>query len=185
MWSNWRAAGAFLLAVTSGGAMADSLDINLNEETVRVTYGTNPAGKRGLEVDFGHYFGESDSSITHVGLHVSGENWSKRGVFDIGLGGRFVFAHTEPFDEGAFAFGARVRFSPVQRVGFGGSVYYAPAVTTFLDGENYREASLSLDYQVLPQGFVYVGYRTIEVDFDGAKDVEFDDRAHVGMKLLF
>jgi hypothetical protein len=138
-----------------------------------------------MELDVGHYFNESDASVTHAGLHVSGENWSQRGVFDIGLGGRFVYAHTKPFDETALAFGVRVRFSPVQRLGLGGSIYYAPPVTTFMDGDNYQESSVSVDYQVLPQGFVYVGYRTIQADFDKAQDVKLDDRGHIGMKLLF
>jgi hypothetical protein len=180
----WRWASVLLAAISSGAA-ADSLDINLHDEALRATYAVIPPARRGVEVEIGHYFNEDDQFITHLGMHVSGENWSQRGVFDIGLGGRLVYVNTDPFDEAALAVGMRLRFSPVQRLGVGGSIYYAPQIVTFMDGENYQEATLSVDYQVLPQAFVYVGYRNIEVDFDKAKDVELDDKVHIGMRLLF
>jgi hypothetical protein len=185
MRQHWQWASACLLAALSSSAAADSLDLNLHDEALRLTYAFAPGAQRGLEADLGHYFNEDDQYITHLGLHVSGENWSKQGVFDIGLGGRLVYVHTDPLDLTGMAVGARVRFSPVQRLGFGGTIYYAPQIVTFMDGENYLETSVSVDYQLLPQGFVYLGYRRIEVDFDDAKDVEFDDKVHVGMKLLF
>ena len=123
--------------------------------------------------------------MTHLGLLVSGENWSKEGVFGIGLGGRIIYAHADKWDETGIAFGGRVRFSPVQRVGISGAVFYAPDVTTWGDGKNYLESEVNLDYQVLPQAFVYAGYRVIDVDYDKKNDVKLDDRFHVGMKLLF
>lgn len=184
MRGQWHWAAAALLLVSSG-VTADSFDINLHEEAARLTYAAIPPTKRGLEVELGHMFNEDDQFVSHVGALVSGENWSKRGVFDIGLGGRLVYVYTDLFDEAALAIGLRVRFFPVQRLGFGGSVFYAPQIVTFMDGENYQEASVSMEYQLLPQAFVYVGYRNIEVDFDKAQDVELDDKFHIGMKLLF
>jgi hypothetical protein len=181
----WHWASAFLLAAMSSSAAADSLDINLHDEALRATYAVIPPAKRGVEVEVGHYFNEDDQYVSHAGMHVSGENWSKRGVFELGLGGRLIYVNTDPLDAGALAIGARLRFSPVQRVGLGASVYYAPQIVTFLDGENYSEVSVNLDYQLLPQAFVYVGYRNIELDFEGVRDVELDDKVHVGMKLLF
>jgi len=185
MQRHWRWGSALLLSALSTAAAADSLDINLHDEAMRISFAVSPPARRGLEMELGHYFNEGDQSITHLGLQVSGENWSKSGVFDIGMGGRIVYVKADPLDEAALAIGARVRFSPVQRVGFGGSIYYAPKIVTFLDGEDYQEFSLSVDYQVLPQAFVYVGYRNIEVDFEDVADVEFDDEVHLGMRIAF
>lgn len=182
---NWRWVTAAALLVASGSAAADSLDLSLNDKSLRGIYTFTPAAKRGLDVDLGHYYTEHDVTVTHVGLQVAGENWSKEGVFNIGLGGRLVYAHADHWSESALAFGDHVRFSPVQRVGIGGAVFYAPQVTTWGDGKNYLESEVNLDYQLLPQAFVYAGYRVIEVDYDKKNNVKLDDRFHVGMKLAF
>ncbi len=84
----------------------------------------------------------------------------------------------------ALAPGVNVRFSPVQRVGIGGHFYYSPDIVTWLDGERYTEWGVRLDYQLLAQAYVYLGYRDIEVDING-QAVEIDDTGHVGMKIHF
>lgn len=182
---NWRWITAVVLAAASGVAAADSFDLSLNDKSLRGMYAFTPAAKRGLEVNIGHFYNEHSVTVTHVGAEVSGENWSKEGVFSIGLGGRAIYAHTHDWSEEAVAFGGHVRFSPVQRLGITGIVFYAPEVTTFGDGKKYQETEANVDYQLLPQAFVYAGYRVIEVDFDKKSGVKLDDRIHIGMKLLF
>jgi hypothetical protein len=184
MLCNWRWAWVLVTAVSSG-ACADSLDINFHDDAARITFDGNP--QPGVDYELGHFFTEKGEQtfVTHAGIHVSGENWSKEGTFEIGLGGRALYVHTKPYDAAAIALGARMRFSPVHRLGLGGSAYYAPSILSSMDGKNYREASINVDYQVLPQAFIYVGYRWINVDFQEVTDVTFDDSAHLGMKLVF
>jgi len=117
---------------------------------------------------------------------VSGENWSQSGTFDISIGGRLIYAAPKNLDLSALAFGAKLRFSPVHRLGIGGSIFYAPSITSFMDADSYTETTLRLDYQILPQAFVYIGHRKIEVDIDGGgKNVELDEGVHLGFKMLF
>jgi hypothetical protein len=183
MTSTRRSAAAVLFALASGSALADSLDINLHNDAMRATFAhaVNP----GMEWDVGHLFNDDSDSITHVGMHVSGENWSRAGIFDIGLGGRALWVRNDVDDEAAIALGVRVRFSPVHRLGIGGEFYHAPDIIAFGDAESYTEVSLRLDYQILPKALVYVGYRNIEMDFAGLRDVELEDDFHLGMKLLW
>jgi hypothetical protein len=55
-----------------------------------------------------------------------------------------------------------------------------------MDADSFQETGVTIDYQVLPQAFVYVGYRQIEVDIDNSPDnVELEDDAHLGFKMLF
>lgn len=183
-----RLCGVVLGVMVAAQAAADSLDINLHSDALRASYGHALGANRGLDLDVGYLYVEEDDEeahLAHVGLMVSGKNWSQSGNFDISLGGRGVFVDTKPEDGMAIAFGGRVRFSPLQRIGIGGEVFYAPKITSFSDVDSYKEWSVSLDYQLLTQGFVYVGYRKVEIDFDDIGDVEIDDNAHVGMKLLF
>lgn len=170
-------------------AMADSIDINLHDNAIRGTYEMKLKATQGLSADLGLLYLEDDNreseTMVHAGLHVSGENWSKSGTFDIALGGRLVYATPGDLDVAALALGTRVRFSPVPRLGFGGHIYYAPDITAFMDSVGYQEFGLRLDYQLLPQAFVYVGYRNVEFDLEGPGELELDDEGHAGFKVLF
>lgn len=187
-----RAIGFLLLGSVSATAVADNIDVNLREDAIRGSYSMDLSsrGYNGLSADFGLLYNEDkdqlDETMLHAGLMVSGENWSKSGTFDISIGGRLAYASPESVDLAALALGGELRFSPVHRVGLGGAVFYAPGITSFMDAESYTETSLKVDYQVLPQAFVYLGYRNIEVDIEGGEnDVELDEGTHLGFKILF
>jgi hypothetical protein len=169
-------------------AAAATLDLNLHDDALRATYSTAVGASRGLDLDVGYLYLEDrseDAHLLHAGLQVAGQNWSKQGNFDIGIGGRVVFVDAGPVDSTHIAFGGRVRFSPAPRVSLGASVYYAPDITSFRDSEEYVEWNLSLDYQMLTQAFVYLGYRKVEIDIENGGTHELDDHLHIGMRLTF
>ncbi len=186
---------AILCALGVSPAMADSIDINVHDKAIRGTYTAQMESTQGLSSDYGILYVEGDpgndvpadenESLFHVGLQVSGDNWSKSGTVSIGLGGRIVYAAPRDYDLLAIAFGGTLRFSPVPRLGIGGHAFFSPQITSFGDSEGYQEVGLRLDYQLLPQAFVYVGHRKVEVDFDTPDDWVLDDEVHVGMKLTF
>ena len=185
----YRAAAVLCAMVSGQAAVADSIDINLHNDAIRATYTGNIASTKGLSGEAGVLYVEPSKgdgeALLHGGVLISGENWSKSGTLDISMGARVVYASPEPVDLMAIAFGGRLRFSPIPRLGIGGHFFYAPDITSFLDSEEYREVGLRLDYQVLPQAFVYLGHRDIEVDFGGPQDWEFDSEAHLGFKMTF
>ncbi len=179
-----------LSALAATPVLADSIDLNLHNEAIRATYTMQLQSTKGLSAEAGLLYVEdkktNDSeTMVHGGVLVSGENWSKSGTFDIAMGARMVYAAPANLDMLAVAFGGRLRFSPVPRLGIGGHFYYAPDITSFMDINEYQEYGLRLDYQVLPQAFVYLGHRRITADFGGPKDWEMDDNAHVGFKMAF
>lgn len=188
-----HAIGFLLLATLSTTAVADSLDLDLRDKAFRGSYSMNVSGKSGLSTEFGVLTNEDtkqlDDTMYYAGLLVSGENWSKSGTFNISLGGKVVYTSPDTVDLGAIAFGGDIRFSPVHRLGIGGSFYYAPEITSFMDCKKYTETNVRVDYQVLPQAFVYANYRNIEMDIEYAgsttSDVEIDKGLSIGMKLLF
>ena len=190
-------AGALSLA--NSVVMADSIDLNLNDDAMRLTYEADLSrSSKGLMLDAGYYYNDypvnqnsnskrSDADLIHLGLHVTGDNWSQAGVFNIKVGGRIIYTNlATSVDVMALGLGGEVRFSPVHRLGLGASAYYAPRIATFMDGERYSEYGVKIDYQLLKQAFVYLGYRQIEVKLEGVGSrVELDDSGHVGLKLLF
>lgn len=177
---------SFALAFATGTAAADSLDINIHNDALRVIYGMGVESvSRGAELEFGHMFNQDDQSVSHIGFIVSGENWSDAGVFDIGLGARAAYIDVDFLDAGALALGGRLRFSPIQRLGIGAFAFHAPDIVTN-DADGYTEWGVRLDYQVLPQAFIYAGYREMELELeDNGPEVEIDDEGHLGMRLMF
>ena len=180
---------ALLCALAATPVMADSIDVNLHDNAIRGTYTMQLTGTKGLSGEMGLLYAEDKANnsemLLHAGVLVSGENWSKSGTFDISMGARMVYASPADVDMMAVAFGGRLRFSPIPRLGIGGHFYYAPDITSFMDSEEYQEIGLRLDYQVLPQAFVYLGHRNVQIDFGGPVDWEMDDEAHVGFKMMF
>ncbi|HEY0722001.1 MAG TPA: YfaZ family outer membrane protein [Gammaproteobacteria bacterium] len=207
MWRKLIGVMAFgVSSLAASQARADSLDLNLNDDSMRMTY--EAAMGKGGAMDVGYYYNDrregSDADLMHLGLHVTGDNWSQSGIFNIKVGGRLVYSNPERYDINlykhqyetmALGLGGEVRFSPVHRLGFGASAYYAPRIASFLDAERYSEYGVKIDYQLLTQAFIYVGYRQINVEVEHVKDplavdhfngkFELDDSAHVGLKLLF
>jgi hypothetical protein len=180
---------ALLCACAAMPALADSIDINLHDDAIRGTYTMQLQNTQGMSAEAGLLYAEDNDNnsetLVHGGVLVSGENWSKSGTFDIALGGRLVYATPGNLDMMAVAFGGRLRFSPVPRLGIGGHIYYAPDITSFMDADGYQEVELRIDYQVMPQAFVYIGHRNIEVDFGNPRNWELDDDVHVGFKMTF
>lgn len=188
-----HAIGFLLLTTLSTTAVADSLDIDLRDKAFRGSYTMNVSGKSGLSTEFGVLTNEDTKQLNDTmyfaGLLVTGENWSKSGTFNISLGGKTFYTSKNSVDLSGIAFGGDIRFSPVHRLGIGGSFYYAPEITSFMDCKKYTETNVRVDYQVLPQAFVYANYRNIEMDIDAgtgtASGVEIDKGLSIGMKLLF
>lgn len=174
------------LTAIATGTYASSIDLNIHEEAVRLTYATEVGSAvKGLEFEAGLLYHEDNDDVIHVGLQVSGENWSEAGTFDISIGGRFVASEQDPGDALAVGLGGRVRFSPVHRLGLGVYGYYAPEILSFVEATQYVETGAFIDYQLLPQAFVYAGYRHLEFEFDDGPDVTVDASGHLGLKLVF
>ncbi|MFA5626054.1 MAG: YfaZ family outer membrane protein [Thiohalomonadaceae bacterium] len=183
-----RILGVCLGLAMAAQAAADTLDINLHNKALRATYARPVGDSQGLNMDVGLLYSRKYSDngyVLHGGLQVAGMNWSEQGDFSISLGGRAVYVDIGSFDGGHVAFGGNVRFSPIYRVGFNAALYYAPEITSFMDADSYTEWSLSADYQVVEQAFVYVGYREVKVGVDKGGSFKLDNRAHVGVRMNF
>jgi hypothetical protein len=66
----------------------------------------------------------------------------------------------------------------------GGSLYYAPSVLSFKDGDSYLETRLHLDAEPIDNGRVEVGYRKIDTNIKN-RDVTYNSSWYFGMRLDF
>lgn len=66
----------------------------------------------------------------------------------------------------------------------GASIYYAPESLSFDDAHGYSEYRVNLDAEVIENGFMTVGYRAIDTDYEG-NDVEYNRSGYIGFRFLF
>lgn len=70
----------------------------------------------------------------------------------------------------------------------GGSVYYAPEVLSMNDADNFLEYRANFDIEVIENGRITVGYRSIDTNYDihgTTKNINYNRSAYVGFKFQF
>lgn len=183
--------GRIMLAALALGlsplAQAGDLDVNLNNDVVRLSY-RFPLTDTGLAGDLGWLHHSDGGDLLHVGVMLIDEAGHGKEAFTAGLGGRVIRV-----DGGAggasgtaLAIGGSFRyvFPDYNRFAFAGAAFLAPSVTSFADLEGYYEAMLRAEYRVLEHGSVYLGLRSISADFGPGRS-SIDDGLHVGVDIAF
>lgn len=177
-----------LAALTAGMAVtaqAATIDLNINNETVRAEYDA-PLPQNRLNMAVGALYHEernSDTLVGHLGLHTQ-EDTAR---YSVGVGGRlYGVTGSGDIDGLAVGVGAQgsVSFSQLQQLRFGGHLYFAPRVISFGDLEGMTDLSLRAYYQALKDVDVYVGWRKIEVDAGGGSD-DLESSLNFGFVMNF
>ncbi|EQB35633.1 hypothetical protein M947_10145 [Sulfurimonas hongkongensis] len=68
-----------------------------------------------------------------------------------------------------------------------GAAYYAPEVLSMQDAESFLEYRVSLDVELITNGYVTVGYRSIDTNYDSNKggDINYNRSAYIGVRFAF
>ncbi|MGH8443102.1 MAG: YfaZ family outer membrane protein [Nevskiaceae bacterium] len=186
-----RACTFLCLVLASFAARAERVDVNLSDETLRGTYEGPLTGRLGGNYDLGVLLGDSDDGSfqqVHAGLLVTGDAGARDATVTAGLGGRVFLINGGPdADGGGLALGGMVdvRLPAFNRVGIIAYGYGAPDASTFGDFDGWFEYAASADYQVLKGASVYLGWRQLKLDLDGAGMLTVDTGWHVGLRLNF
>ncbi len=178
-----------LILALASPALAGSLELGLNDDSVQIQinqtlqgdgYGSSEGTVRLL------YNDPHDTLLGSVGYNVLGELGNVPGL-KFGIGGQFYAADAHDRDVLALGLGALVRYLPPA---FGGvdvatQVFYAPNIISFADSDRLLESSISLGYQLMPRARVFVGYRSLRVDFDDSKYRSVDSGVVLGARVSF
>lgn len=180
----------FLIAGWAGSAFAGSADVTLSDQSARFTYSSGVAGSQDLNLDLGYLYNTDSTHLVTLGVQVVGQSNDVSGL-SAGIGGRIYAASARPENVGkhdlmAVALGTDIRYKlPDKPLALGVYGYFAPKIVSFLDAERLSEFGLRAEYQILPQSFVYVGYREIKAAIENGPDITVDDGAHVGLRIQF
>jgi len=68
-----------------------------------------------------------------------------------------------------------------------GAVYYAPEILSLQDAKSFLEYRASLDVELITNGYVTLGYRSIDTNYDSDKggDINYNKSAYLGIKFAF
>lgn len=180
---------ALSLLAFSTTVLADAFDVNLNDTSVQLQYrasmGHDTLGRS--ELHFGYLYADKNNSFGDLGILVQDEVGSNAPGVTIGVGLKGVIAKSQNFNATALAIGGLVRFAPFTdtRFGIGGLVYLSPNIVTFGDADRFIETGVKLDYEVIPQAVVYLGYRKIKFNLQTASDGTLNEGVNVGVKMSF
>lgn len=180
-----------LALIISLPASADVLDINLSGDAAKISF-IRPLPPEGLEAGAGLLHHDDDGDILEADLHLVDRPEPGRDALVLGIGGKLpvVSDDERDADGAALAIGGKLRWTlpNYNRAAVAGNLYYAPSATSVSDLDGYEEYSLRGEFQILEDANVYLGYRHIELSYDGAgfgADREFEDGIYAGFNLNF
>lgn len=185
-------ASILLLALQVSVTQADTLDINLSNESAQFKYSSrlNGSTEGRNESGVGFLYNESDNYLFETDLLFIDVAGTRSPGLEIGVGPRLYFARHDATDTNvaAVGIGVQFRFKPqmAARLNFSFAGYYAPGIVSFADAENMSEVSATIGYEVIPTASIYLGYRYISANLEQIDDkAEIDKTGMIGMKFTF
>ena len=187
------AAVIFGLAAMSAQAQGD-LDFSIGDDTAKVQVSSDvPYNDLSWTAELLHFDNsEFNANIIGGGIFVAGRSNASTARQTAGVGGKFLLVEGDGIETGSgIAIGGFIRhtLSQANLISLRGEMFIAPGIISFQGMESYLEYSARVEYQLLDQANVYLGYRNVQADFDldigGEAEVEFDEGIIAGLSLRF
>jgi len=177
----------------STGAAADELDIQLSNESARVSYAAEVLGGQfgPTNLVIGGYVNEDKDKLFHLGLLIRNDTLDNPLIISIGTRLYYADVGNQPGQlvttATAITIGGELLYVPDAFNGFGVGFYYfvAPSVTTFQDADGFTEYGGIVNYSISEQASFYLGYRNIELKIDNGNDIEIDSGFIYGFNFRF
>jgi YfaZ precursor len=188
-----RYLAAFLMLTASTTVLADTIDLNLNNNTAQFQYGTaTPTSIQGQSnFHVGLLYNNSNSVLVNAGLMVQGNVENAPGL-SLGAGVEALAAVIKDnpptrSNASAVALDGLVRFAPpaASQIGFVGEVHYAPKIITFADATRYSFFATRVEYEITPETVAYGGYRRVAFGIKNGPNAVLDSGPYVGIKIGF
>jgi len=177
-----------MLVCVSAAVVADEVDLTLSDNSALFRYILHSDSNYGhSEIDAGFLYTNSNDFLVMLGFQVEGEAGSGSPGLHVGVGVKGFSVNTVDYGLLAAAIGGELHYTPrsMSRLSFRGQVYHAPGIVTFIDADNFTYGALSIEYEILQQATVYLGYRNVEVGRKGFTNAELDDDSHIGLRIEF
>lgn len=180
---------AFSLLIVSATALADAVDVNLRNNSAQLQYiasmGRDTLGK--AEMHLGVLYADRWNALGELGIAVKDDVSKSVPGLSVGVGIKGVTARAKNNNAAALAIGGLVRYAPFpdRRFGVIGQIYHSPSIVTYGKADRYTETGVRLEYEIIPQAAIYLGYRKVNFGIKLNPDATLDEGAMVGVRISF
>lgn len=201
---------AILLLAPVASVSAGALDLSLGDDSANIVYlfSEDPLNRKrraqdgGSELALGVFFNEPGTSLVHTTLLARGYRGNAQSRYQLSAGVRIVggdinvdeelgienseeesvMALALGFQTGLLVRSAGRNYNPMD-ITFEG--FYAPSISSFSDAENYFEAALRLQIEIMTRARAYIGFRRISFETVNHDELLLDDNTHIGLSISF
>ncbi len=185
-----RGVVAAMTLACAAAVPAQTLDLNVSNDSAQFRYiimDRDSSGFGSKEVDLGLVYTTDDAIVGMFGAQLVAEAGSRTPGLDAGLGLKLFGANADVDgrdDVSLFALtlGGQLRFVPPPwpRIGVSLEGFFSPDVVTFGDADKFTYLSSALEYRVLPQAMVYLGYRKMRAGLEEGGNVTVESKVNQG-----
>lgn len=170
-------------------AQAQSIDISLSDDSAMFQYSQMIMGENfsNLELSGGFLYDTSDNRLFALGLELVEDLEFMTTFLEVGIGGKLFFSSVNEIESLNLGLGGRFSYfiPKINQLSLGSYGYYAPNIVSFYDSDRSWIVGVQLNYNILEQAAVYVGYRVIKTDIKNSGEITVDEGVHVGLKITF
>ena len=170
---------------------AHTVDLSVGEDAFRAAYEGDVAPAAGgmLRADVGVLHNSDEGDLIHLGLKVRGDAGGYTTGVEVALGATLYGASVDDPDEdvSAVALTGELYVTPqdFNRARLAFALSYAPEVLTFGEGKSLLDTAARIEYEVLNETRVYIGYRLTRVELEDAGDQDLQKGAQLGLNITF
>ncbi|MFD2229695.1 YfaZ family outer membrane protein [Alkalimarinus sediminis] len=181
-------ATSIIVPLMAGSTLANASDVSLriSNDSVHTQVNLSPNNSN-IDLGAGYMYHEGSRHIINLDLHAKGQTAIGNLPTTAGIGVQATGYDDKRIDGGALGLGgfARLNIPSVPGLAFEGALHYAPSILSFGDSDDLTRVRAQVNYRVIQNADVFLGYHYLNTDLDGGSDVTLDKGIFAGMKLLF
>ncbi len=137
----------------------------------------------------GYFYKDANNSINilNADLHAKGQTAIGNFPTTVGIGFQGNAFKDGDFKGSAIGVGGSIRINIPSSPGLsiGSALHYAPNVLTFNDADKFKRFHLQINYRVIENADISVGYHYINVGIEDKNSHTLESGPFLGMKLKF
>jgi len=174
--------------VLCSAVSAGEIDLSFNSDAIRALYLHDFEG-RDLSADVGLANNSDRGLVINASLFISGYASDGDSPLEAGVGLRGAIVDGDHSDQEGLsaAVGGFFRYAlpRMDRVSIRGDLWFAPDILSIGDIEEYKDASIRLQYALLRDADIFVGARYLNAEFDNDSRQLIDSGMNVGFSIRF
>jgi len=167
---------------------ANELDLRVSNDSLHGNYSVQNDDSK-LMFGLGYFYNDARNSINifNVDLHAKGQTALGNLPTTIGIGFQGNLFKEGDFKGSAVGVGGSVRINlpDVPGLSIESALHYAPDVLAFSDADAFKRFRLQLNYRIIENADVSLGYQYLNAGIKDGGDRTFESGAFLGMKLKF